>query len=120
MVFCTDRHQQGNFNYMTADIKSPDNYFKNGCGRCKRYGTFDCSAYKWSFGLNMLRSICLSAELEETVKWSHPCYMHAERNVVILGAFLKDFRLNFFRQAFLKTHLNFYENAVKTLKLRIV
>ena len=87
---------------MADDINTPENYFKNGCGRCKRYGTFDCSAHKWSSGLNMLRSICLGAELTETRKWSHPCYMHSGRNVVILGAFTKDFRLNFFQAGLLE------------------
>ena len=87
---------------MAHNIKTTDDFFKNGCGRCQRYGTFDCSAHKWSSGLEVLRSICLSAELTETLKWSHPCYVHAERNVVIFGAFLKDFRLNFFQASLLE------------------
>ena len=87
---------------MAYNIKTADDYFKKGCGRCNRYGTFDCSAHKWSSGLEVLRSICLSAELTETLKWSHPCYVHAERNVVIFGAFLKDFRLNFFQASLLE------------------
>ena len=87
---------------MAYNIKTTDDYFKKGCGRCNRYGTFDCSAHKWSSGLEVLRSICLSAELTETLKWSHPCYVHAGRNVVILGAFLKDFRLNFFQASLLE------------------
>ena len=87
---------------MANDIKISDNYFKKGCGRCTRYDTFDCSAHKWSSGLKMLRSICLGAELTETLKWSHPCYMHSKRNVVILGAFIKDFRLNFFQAGLLE------------------
>jgi uncharacterized protein YdeI (YjbR/CyaY-like superfamily) len=37
--------------------------------------------------------------LEETVKWGHPCYMHAGRNIVIMGAFRGDFRLTFFNAA---------------------
>ena len=87
---------------MAHNIKTTYDYFKNGCGRCKCYGNFDCSAHKWSSGLEVLRSICLSAELTETLKWSHPCYVHAERNVVIFGAFLKDFRLNFFQASLLE------------------
>jgi len=97
MFFYGNRRHEGTFDEMTNDIKTPDDYFKKGCGRCKRYDTFDCSVHKWSSGLEMLRSICLGAELTETLKWSHPCYMHSERNVVILGAFIKDFRLNFFQ-----------------------
>jgi len=30
------------------------------------------------------------------VKWGHPCYMHAGRNIAIIGAFRGDFRLTFF------------------------
>ena len=33
--------------------------------------------------------------LEETVKWAHPCYLHAGRNIAIFGAFRGDFRLTF-------------------------
>lgn len=32
--------------------------------------------------------------LEETVKWAHPCYTHAGRNIALIGAFREDFRLN--------------------------
>ena len=30
------------------------------------------------------------------MKWGHPCYMHAGRNIAIFGAFRDDFRLTFF------------------------
>ncbi len=50
----------------------------------------------WAQGLADLRGLCLTAGLTETVKWGHPCYMHAGRNVVIMGAFRGDFRLTFF------------------------
>jgi uncharacterized protein YdeI (YjbR/CyaY-like superfamily) len=33
--------------------------------------------------------------LQETVKWAHPCYMHAGRNIAIFGALRGDFRLSF-------------------------
>jgi uncharacterized protein YdeI (YjbR/CyaY-like superfamily) len=39
--------------------------------------------------------------LSEHVKWGHPCYMHAGRNIAILGAFRGDFRLSFFDAALL-------------------
>lgn len=38
----------------------------------------------------------------ETAKWGHPCYMHAGRNVAILGAFRGDVRLTFFNASLLK------------------
>ena len=72
---------------MAKDIKTPDDYFKNGCGRCNRYATADCATQKWASGLATLRDLCLDLGLSETLKWSHPCYMPAGRNVVIFGAF---------------------------------
>ena len=33
--------------------------------------------------------------LDETVKWGHPCYMHADRNIALVTAFRGDMRLSF-------------------------
>ncbi|MCR9166562.1 MAG: YdeI/OmpD-associated family protein [Nannocystaceae bacterium] len=79
-----------------------EDYFDKGCGRCDRFDTPDCSARRWADGLSELRRICLQSGLEEAVKWGHPCYMHAERNIAILGAFRSEFRLSFFRAALMK------------------
>lgn len=84
---------------MITDIET---YFGQGCGRCERFATPDCSTRQWSRGLNELRQICLESGLVETVKWAHPCYMHAGRNIVILGAFRGDFRISFFNAALMK------------------
>jgi uncharacterized protein YdeI (YjbR/CyaY-like superfamily) len=70
-------------------------YFDDGCGRCARFQTDDCSARQWSLGLEILRDICLAQELQETIKWSHPCYTYSDRNIAILGAFRTDFRITF-------------------------
>ena len=78
-----------------AMITDPDDFFTLGCGRCERFATPDCSTRPWIEGLNALRRICLDVGLEETVKWAHPCYMHAGRNIAIFGAFRGDFRLSF-------------------------
>ncbi len=78
---------------MITDIEE---YFVNGCGRCDRFATPDCATRRWAEGLAELRRICRSVDLVETVKWGHPCYMHAGRNLVIVGAFNDDFRLSFF------------------------
>lgn len=78
-----------------AMITDPEDFFTKGCGRCARFATPDCSTRPWIAGLNHLRRICLEAGLEETVKWAHPCYMHAGRNIALFGAFGGDFRLNF-------------------------
>jgi uncharacterized protein YdeI (YjbR/CyaY-like superfamily) len=76
-----------------AMIADPDDFFTKGCGRCGRFATPDCSTRPWTSGLNALRRICLDMDLSETVKWAHPCYTHAGRNVALLGAFRTDFRL---------------------------
>lgn len=77
-------------------ITEIEDYFEKGCGRCARFATPNCSARRWSTGLADLRRMCRDAGLSETVKWGHPCYMHAGRNIAIIGAFKDDFRLSFF------------------------
>lgn len=84
---------------MITDVEA---YFTRGCGRCARFDTPDCSARRWAEGLKALRGTCLSQGLEEAVKWGHPCYMHAGRNIAIVGAFREDFRLSFFNAALMK------------------
>lgn len=83
-------------------ITEIDDYFAKGCGRCPRFATAACSTKRWSKGLKELRRICLSAGLIETVKWGHPCYIHAGRNIAIIGAMKGDFRLTFFNAALMK------------------
>ena len=78
---------------MITDIEE---YFTKGCGRCERFATPECSTRTWLNGLNDLRRICVSSGLAETVKWGHPCYMSSGRNIAIVGAFRRDFRLSFF------------------------
>lgn len=84
---------------MITDI---EDYFAKGCGRCGRFDTQGCSTRVWQSGLARLRDICLAAGLAETVKWGHPCYMHAGRNIAIIGAFQSNFRLSFFDAALLE------------------
>lgn len=84
---------------MITDI---EDYFTKGCGRCDRFATADCSTRQWESGLAQLRNLCLDAGLTETVKWGHPCYMHHDRNIAIIGAHRGDFRLSFFDAALLK------------------
>ncbi len=83
---------------MITDIET---FFTQGCGRCERFATPDCSTRRWNDGLHELRRICRDVGLTETLKWAHPCYMHAGRNVAIFGAFRGDFRLSFFDAALL-------------------
>ncbi len=80
-------------------ISDVEDYFASGCGRCDRFGTADCSTRHWAEGLTALRRICLDQGLDETVRWGHPCYRHADRNIAIIGAFRDDFRLSFMNAA---------------------
>ena len=84
---------------MITDI---EDYFTRGCGRCARFDTPECSTRQWAGGLSALRHICRDMGLVETVKWGHPCYVHAGRNIAIIGAFRGDFRLSFFNAALMK------------------
>lgn len=77
-------------------------YFALGCGRCARHATPGCATQVWAAGLADLRRICRAAGLTETVKWGHPCYTHAGRNVAILGALRDSFRLGFFDAGLLR------------------
>lgn len=83
-------------------IVEVEDYFTKGCGRCGRFDTEACSAIIWNSGLQKLRVICLSAGLEETVKWGQACYMHAGRNIAILGAFQDKFVIGFFNAALMQ------------------
>lgn len=92
-----------------AMITDPDDFFTLGCGRCERFATADCSTRPWLEGLNGLRRICLDMGLEETVKWAHPCYVHAGRNIALFGAFRTDFRLSFMNAGLLSDTENLLE-----------
>src|SRR5579872_3740544 len=85
-----------------AMITDPDDFFTKGCGRCARFATPNCSTRRWIDDLNHLRRICREVGLEETVKWAHPCYMHAGRNIALFGAFQTDFRLSFMNAGLLR------------------
>jgi uncharacterized protein YdeI (YjbR/CyaY-like superfamily) len=78
-----------------AMITEIEDFFTLGCGRCDRWQTQRCSAHIWRGGLLELRRICRDMGLSEHVKWAHPCYMHAGRNICLIGALQADFRLNF-------------------------
>jgi len=82
-------------------ISDAGDYFAKGCGRCPRFATPDCSVRAWAAGLAALRDLLRSAGLEEVVRWGHPCYRHAGRNIAILGAHRSDVRLSFFNAALL-------------------
>jgi len=80
-------------------ITEIEDFFTIGCGRCDRWQTPQCSAAIWRDGLLELRRICRDMGLSEHVKWAHPTYMHAGRNICVIGALQGDFRLNFMNPA---------------------
>jgi uncharacterized protein YdeI (YjbR/CyaY-like superfamily) len=82
-------------------ITDVEDFFDKGCGRCDRFATPDCSTRFWLQGLLDLRAICRDMGLSEHVKWGHPCYMHAGRNIAIFGAFRGDYRITFFEAGLL-------------------
>ena len=84
---------------MITDI---DAYFTQGCGRCARFATPACSVAKWQEGVRALRRLCLATGMSEHAKWGHPVYMHASRNIAMIGAFQGDFRFTFMNAGLLK------------------
>lgn len=80
-------------------------YFTRGCGRCARFDSRACSTAVWAPALATLRDLCRAAGLEETVKWGHPCYMHAGRNVALIGATLAGPQLSLFEAGLLSDPL---------------
>jgi uncharacterized protein YdeI (YjbR/CyaY-like superfamily) len=85
-----------------AMITDPAEFFTNGCGRCDRFATPNCTTRKWLPGIDRLRALCLEAGLTEVAKWGHPCYMHTERNVAMIATLIGDFRLHFFEPGLMK------------------
>jgi len=92
-------------------ITKVEDFFTKGCGRCDRFDTPNCSAKHWADGLKRLRAICLSAGLEETVKWGQACYTHGGKNIAIMGAHKDKFVLGFFNAAVLQDPHGVLEKA---------
>ncbi|MAN26692.1 MULTISPECIES: YdeI/OmpD-associated family protein [Mesonia] len=75
---------------------------------------------KWKGELQQLRTMLLSTELEETIKWGAPIYVLENKNVVGLGAFKNHYALWFFNGALLQQNTELLVNAQeeKTKALR--
>lgn len=82
-------------------IATSDDYFQNGCGRCERFSTPECATQVWRTELAVLRQLCLSLGLQEVLKWGCPCYVHAGRNIAIVGALRQSLCIGFFDAALL-------------------
>jgi len=83
-------------------ITNVDDYFAKGCGRCARFATPECSTRIWLQGITDLRRIAIDKGLSEHAKWGHPVFMHADRNIAIIGAFRQHFRFGFMNASLMK------------------
>lgn len=61
---------------------------------------------KWEKEIKKLRSIALSCELNEEVKWGCPCYTLNGQNIVLIHVFKEYCALLFFKGALLKDSKN--------------
>ncbi|MGG8496576.1 YdeI/OmpD-associated family protein [Tenacibaculum sp. TC6] len=82
-------------------ISEVDSYLKNGCGRCSYFETPQCKVHTWTRELKLLRDLVLNCGLEETLKWSQPCYTFQGKNVVMVTAFKEYATLSFFKGSLL-------------------
>lgn len=89
-----------------------DDFFAKGCLRGDRFATrlarHACGKPGWR------RYAKTDLTLVETTKRGHPCYMHTERNLVLLGALREDFRLTFFNAALMKDPKGSWKNKAPT------
>lgn len=87
---------------MKKKIQVVQEFYSFGCGRCELGGTPDCKVQTWSKELQALRKIALDAGLEETLKWSFPCFTSDGRNIVLLSALTDYCALSFMNGSLLK------------------
>ena len=68
---------------------SVDQYLLDGCGRCSKGGTPNCTVHKWHPILVSMRELATECMLTEEVKWSVPCYTLKGKNVLMIHAFME-------------------------------
>ena len=78
-------------------ITSIEEYFTEGCGRCKHHKTPQCKIHLWPVELQIMRELCLESGLKEELKWSQPVYTINGKNVVIIAVFKNYCALAFFK-----------------------
>jgi uncharacterized protein YdeI (YjbR/CyaY-like superfamily) len=64
-----------------------EQYLLDGCGRCSKGGTPNCTVHKWQPILVAMRELATECLLTEEVKWSVPCYTLKGKNVLMIHAF---------------------------------
>lgn len=78
-------------------ITSIEEYFIDGCGRCKHFKTPQCKIHLWPVELQVLREICNESGLKEELKWSQPVYTFDGKNIAIIAVFKNYCALGFFK-----------------------
>ncbi|MFM8177607.1 MAG: YdeI/OmpD-associated family protein [Candidatus Kapaibacterium sp.] len=81
-----------------ARIVPPDTeyYLLHGCGRCSLFDTPACKVHAWQQELRMLLEIVRAHDLQESIKWSVPCFTVDGANVLSVTAFKPHASINFF------------------------
>lgn len=90
-------------------VKTIEEYFASGCGRCSLFQTPQCKVFTWQNELQKLRQIILKTELKEEMKWGAPCYSYNGKNLILIQAFKHNFALSFFKGALLRDESNILE-----------
>lgn len=78
-----------------------DQYLLDGCGRCSKGGTPNCTVHKWHPILVAMRELATECMLTEEVKWSVPCYTLKGKNVLMIHAFMEYCSIMFMKGALL-------------------
>jgi uncharacterized protein YdeI (YjbR/CyaY-like superfamily) len=78
-----------------------DQYLVDGCGRCSKGGTPNCTVHKWHPILVAMRELATECMLTEEVKWSVPCYTLKGKNVLMIHAFMEYCSIMFMKGALL-------------------
>lgn len=85
------------FTFVGMGITSIEEYFTDGCGRCKHFKTPQCKIHLWPVELQIMRELCLEVGLNEELKWSQPVYTWNGKNIVIIAVFKNYCALGFFK-----------------------
>lgn len=78
-----------------------DQYLVDGCGRCSKGGTPNCTVHRWHPILVAMRELAIECGLTEEVKWSVPCYTLNGKNVLMIHAFIEYCSVMFMKGALL-------------------
>jgi len=83
-----------------------DLYLAEGCGRCSKGGTPNCTVHRWQAILVAMRELALECNLTEELKWSVPCYTVNGKNVLLIHAFMEYCGIMFMKGSLLTDEQN--------------